>query len=104
MKSYRQRLALCRHCGEDAVAVIDAVTDDGVERWTVTLRCGACERLRVVDASSSEVDELCDELAWRAMQIEADADQLWRERTAVEIDIFVAALDRDLIGTDDFAP
>ena len=102
MGSVRQRLALCLHCGEDAVAVVDAVACGGADRWEVTLRCGACERRRLVVASESEMHAFCDELAWFAILIEADAEYLWRERTAVEIEIFVAALELDLIGTDDF--
>ena len=54
-------------------------------------------------ATSAELDALCDELAWDAILIQADADYLWRERIAAEIETFVDALERDLIGVDDFA-
>jgi hypothetical protein len=97
-----RRLVLCPGCGWDFVAVISAEQTDEGGPWAMVLRCGACEAQRSVLASSGELDRLLDELDWDALQLEADAEQLWRERTADEIEIFAWALERGLIGTDDF--
>jgi hypothetical protein len=97
-----RRLVICPECGSDYVAVIDGQECDDGEHWAVTLRCGGCEVPRSVVASSHELDRFLDDLEWDALQLEGDAEQLWRERTSEEIEIFVWALERDLIGTDDF--
>jgi hypothetical protein len=97
-----RRLVLCRDCGRDFVALIDALECDDGSRWAVMLRCGACETQRLLLVSTAELDALLNELEWNALTMEADAVHLWRERTADEIEIFVTALERDLIGTDDF--
>jgi hypothetical protein len=95
--------AHCSECGSDAAAVADCRPLDD-EQWTVQLRCGECARWRELVVSDAELKQMEHVLmaGWHA--IERTFQDLARKRMAAEIELFVTALDRDLIDADDFAP
>lgn len=98
-----QGLETCPACGRDAVHPVwwEAV-DEG--HWWIALRCGACgaraEQL-VTNAVASRFDRDLD----RALdEIFDEAERMRREILSTEADALAVALERDLIGVDDFAP
>lgn len=96
-----RRLSVCPLCGVDFVVPIDGA--ESQDHWTIDLRCGACGVRRTLFASDEEVDALCDDIDAGMAKLAAEADRLNRERREAEIQIFTAALTRDLISGDDFA-
>ena len=75
----------------------------GEERWHLLLRCGACGTFRDVTAPD-DVAQAYERDVDRGMQeIRATLEGLERERMTAETATFVAALQRDLIGAEDFA-
>jgi hypothetical protein len=97
-----RRLSLCPLCGRDFVVAVDG--SEGHESWLMVLRCGACGEIRNVIASDEEVEALCEEIDAGLGSIAAGAERMHRDRREAEIAIFAAALARDLISVDDFAP
>jgi hypothetical protein len=95
------RLDLCGACGE---AFVFPVTwaESGPDDWWLLLRCGGCGTSRDVVATNAEVAEYDSLLDEGMAQINAYADQLEREALAAEADTLAAALERDLLGADDF--
>ena len=71
--------------------------------WWVRLRCGACGWSREVIITDDEAKRLERDLAPGLREIETTVAGLDRERMLQEAEIFIAALDRDLIGPADFA-
>jgi hypothetical protein len=73
------------------------------DHWWMLLRCGACGHRYdaiVCDETAHEFDTKLDrDLA----RIAIGAERLHRQWRKAEVDAFAAALDRDLIGADDFA-
>ena len=74
------------------------------EHWWIALRCGACgacgEQL-VTNAVASEFDR---ELDRARDEIVVEADRMALEILSTQADALAVALERDLIGVDDFAP
>ena len=96
-----RRLAVCPLCGSDYVVPLDGTERD--EHWWVLLRCGSCDAVRDLIASDAEVEALCEEIDAGLARLALGAERLHRERRETEIEIFAAALRRDLISGDDFA-
>jgi hypothetical protein len=95
------RLHVCVRCGGDFCRPVGWETVGGT-RWRIELRCGGCGHERVVvvtDADAAEFDVVLDR---HEAAMAAVADRLSRERLAVEVETFAAALADDLIGADDF--
>ena len=72
--------------------------------WHIVLRCGDCGwwyDMTVTNARAAEYDRELDADQWPIRRVLTNLD---RERMATEIDLFVTALDQDLIGPGDFAP
>jgi transcription elongation factor Elf1 len=97
------RLERCPGCGHDAVHPVwwEALDE---EHWWIALRCGACgarsEQL-VTNAVAAGFDRDLDRA--RA-EIVDEAERMSLEIMSTEADAFAVALERDLIGVDDFAP
>jgi hypothetical protein len=92
----------CRECGSDSVHPVEW-EPFGDTHWWILLRCGACdawgEGLVANDAAQRfdrELDEAQDEIV-RA------ADRLRLEIMSAQAETLAVALERDLIGADDFA-
>jgi hypothetical protein len=94
------RLIVCPLCSCDFVVPVSGEELDG--GWELVLRCGACGELRELLATEEEVDALCDEIEAGLLRLELSVERLHRERREDEIEIFAAALQRDLISGDDF--
>jgi hypothetical protein len=97
-----RRLHICTACGADVVNPAHAEPLDE-HRWTMLLRCGACGA--TVDRIASNEAARCYD---RVLDLGYDRiaralDRIDREDMAEWADSFVAALDRDLIGAEDFA-
>jgi hypothetical protein len=94
------RLIVCPLCSCDFVVPVSGEELDG--GWELVLRCGACGEVRELIASDQQVDALCDEIDAGLGRLELSVERLHRERREDEIEIFAAALQRDLITVDDF--
>ncbi len=94
------RLIVCPLCSWDFVVPVAGEQLD--EGWELVLRCGACGALRELVASDEQVDALCDEIEAGLARLELVVERLHRERREDEIELFAAALERDLISGDDF--
>ena len=80
--------------------VIEEVDD---ARWRVVLRCGECETYRDV-VIANEVAARFEEDYERGMsELAATYDRLDKERMETELQVFVTALELDLIDAADFA-
>ena len=97
------RLERCPGCGRDAVHPVwwEALDE---EHWWIALRCGSCgarsEQL-VTNAVAARFDRDLD----RAQaEIVDEAKRMSLEIMSTEADALAVALERDLIGVDDFAP
>lgn len=93
---------MCPECERDFVIPVDGVEYDECS-WLLILRCGACGFRFDRRASDEEVDELLAEVDEGLQRLAERADRINRERMLREVDLFVTALDRDLISGDDFA-
>jgi hypothetical protein len=95
------RLVICPLCGCDYVVPV-AGEEIGEDSWELVLRCGACGVQRELVASDEEVDALCTDIDVGLGRLELGLERLHRERREDEIELFAAALARDLISSDDF--
>jgi hypothetical protein len=97
----RSGLHICVACGGDYVYAHDR-REKGDGRWSLSLRCGACQHRREVAMTRRMV-----------MRFDADVDRgrsaiaralacLDLERMTEQADAFARALERDLIDADDF--
>jgi hypothetical protein len=86
----------CVWCGSDFVCPI-AWAPAGDAYWSIRLRCGACEVWRDVVVSDEDAQRFERALAAHGAIIARTVARLDRERMAIELDTFVAALERDVI-------
>jgi len=70
--------------------------------WWIRLRCGACGSVREVEASNEEAGRLDADLDRGLNEIAAVIAKLDRAEMAAASDALTAALERDLVGPDDF--
>jgi hypothetical protein len=96
------RLNVCAACHSDVVNPVDWGEHDET-RWWVRLRCGACGESRETVITDDQAERLERALAAGRRTIAATVERLDRERMLWELDVVVAALERDLIGASDFA-
>ena len=92
----------CPVCGRDFVQPV-SWEPAGDAAWWMFLRCGECGMSREVLVTNEEADRYERALHARASVLAGTARKLEEERLSDEIDVFVDALDRDLIGADFFA-
>ncbi len=96
------RLVSCSICGSRTVNPVDWREHDE-RHWWVRLRCGECAWSREAVITDAEAQQLDRDLEPGLREIAALAERLDRERMENDVDVFVAALRRDLIGPADFA-
>jgi hypothetical protein len=72
------------------------------ERWRVVLRCPDCEQTREGVFGRSMVERLDDELDRASAALLSDYTRLVHANLSEEIELFVRALELDLIGPADF--
>ena len=94
-------LATCTTCGAEAVVPVDCA--DLGEAWRIALRCGNCGARRHVTLDDDEAGEYGSTLDRGVDQIARTVAVLERRRLEAEIESLTIALERDLIGADDFA-
>jgi len=97
----RGRLVDCAVCGSSLVNPVDWHTHDE-SRWWVLLRCGECAWSRVAIITDAEAERFERDLEPGLRKIAKAAAKLDRERMLWEGEIFLAALQRDLIDSADF--
>ena len=95
------RLEICMHCDSDAVHPVEW-RESGDEHWWMHLRCGECEAEREVTVTNAAAERFGDDLDAAEREIERVVAQLDAERMAGEVEVFAAALERDLIEPADF--
>jgi hypothetical protein len=91
----------CEHCGGAFVCPIEWEPADE-ESWRITCRCGSCgawHEAQLTNTQAARWDGALDSHVWL---IEHAIRRLDRERMAMEVDAFVAALRADMIGPADF--
>jgi hypothetical protein len=96
-------LHVCAGCHADYVHPVEW-HESGEEHWWMLLRCGACGSERDVTVADEVAKRFGEDLDRAERQIERAVRELDGERMAVEVEAFAVALERDLIGADDFAP
>jgi hypothetical protein len=95
-------LQVCARCRADYVHPLEWHETDA-EHWWILLRCGECHAEREVTIGDDVVKRYGEDLDAAQREIDRVASRLGRERMAREIEIFVAALELDLIDANDFA-
>jgi hypothetical protein len=93
----------CPRCRTSFMCPIEWETD-GDEHWLMRLRCGECGIWRRARATNAEAKELDLVLNAQEGQIRRALARIDREQMEAELDVFVGALQRDLIDAGDFAP
>jgi hypothetical protein len=94
-------LHCCRMCGEGFVYPV-TWAESGAHNWWLLLRCGGCDVWREIVASNEAVAAFDRVLDQGIRAIEAAAERLDRERLAAQAEVFVTALQLDLVGAEDF--
>jgi hypothetical protein len=94
-------LVNCPDCRKEAVIPVD--WEDGGDKWHIALRCGNCGARREVTLDDGEARKLDRALDRGIHQIRRALTALERRRMRTEADTLSVALERDLIGADDFA-
>jgi hypothetical protein len=96
-------LHVCTGCRADSVHPVEWHESDE-QHWWMLLRCGACGSERDVTVADDVAKRFGEDLDAAERQIERAVAELDGERMAAEVEAFAVALERDLIGADDFAP
>ena len=97
------RLERCPGCGGDAVHPV-WWEPLGEEHWWIALRCGACDARAehlVTNVVAARFDQALD---CARDEIADEAERIGLEILSTQADAFAVALERDLVGVDDFAP
>jgi hypothetical protein len=97
------RLVDCGACRARLVNPVEWHERDR-SHWWIRLRCGACGWSREVVVGDEDANQLERDLEPGLRVIAAAVERLDRERMRREVDAFAAALERELIGPDDFSP
>jgi len=91
----------CPVCGSRLVYPLDWERS-GDAAWTLQLRCPECETRREVTLGRASVEHINRELYHGAQAMAHEAEQLSRRNFEDEVELIVAALQRDLIQPMDF--
>ena len=92
----------CPLCHDDSVVPVEAeALDHG--RWDLRLRCGQCGTYRDVVVSDDVAKRYDLDLQRGMAEIAAALERHDRERMTAEAEVFIAALQHDLIDAGDFA-
>jgi hypothetical protein len=94
-------LHVCFYCGGELVHPVDW-SEAGARQWRILLRCPECEATREGVFEQAIVEALDDELDRAAGSLLSDLQRVTHANMAEEIDLFIRALDADLIQPCDF--
>jgi hypothetical protein len=94
-------LQVCSRCHASFVHPVDWCEADD-EHWWMLLRCGECAAEREVTIGDDVAKRYGEDLDAAQHEIDRLVQRLDGERMAAQTRIFVEALERDLIGADDF--
>jgi nucleotide-binding universal stress UspA family protein len=94
-------LHVCFYCAGEFVHPVDW-TEAGAGQWRILLRCPECEATREGVFEQGAVESLDDELDRATGALLSDLQRVTHANMAEEIDLFVRALDADLIAPSDF--
>jgi hypothetical protein len=91
----------CPLCHEDSVVPVEAeALDHG--RWDLRLRCGQCGTYRDVVVSDDVAKRYESDLQRGLVEIAAALERHDHERMTAEAEVFIAALEHDIIDVEDF--
>jgi hypothetical protein len=99
--STTEPLYICFYCASEFVHPIDWA-EAGESQWRILLRCPECEATREGVFEQSAVECLDDELDRATGALLSDLQRVTHANMAEEIELFVRALDVDLIVPSDF--
>ena len=94
-------LHICRECGSDLVYPTDWA-QAAAQRWSVQLRCPDCEWRGEGVYGQEAVDRFDEVLDDGSQAILDDLTKLTHANMSDEIDLFVDAIERDLVLPEDF--
>jgi hypothetical protein len=94
-------LHVCFYCGGELVHPVDWA-EAGARQWRILLRCPECEATREGVFEQAAVEALDDELDRASGSLLSDLQRVTHANMAEEIDLFIRALDADLIQPCDF--
>jgi hypothetical protein len=100
-RSDQTRLEVCTTCDCDYVHPVEW-RESGDEHWWMLLRCGECRAEREVTVGDRIAQRFDQDLLAAEQEIKREVARLDAERMASEIEVFAAALERDLIEPADF--
>lgn len=94
-------LHVCFYCAGELVHPVDWA-EAGPSQWRILLRCPECEATREGVFDQAAVEALDDELDRATGALLSDLQRVTHANMAEEIELFVRALDVDLIVPSDF--
>jgi hypothetical protein len=94
-------LHVCFYCAGELVYPLDWA-EAGPSQWRILLRCPECEATREGVFDQTTVECLDDELDRATGALVSDLQRVTHANMAEEIELFVRALDADLIVPSDF--
>ncbi len=94
-------LHICFYCAGELVHPVDWA-EAAPAQWRILLRCPECEATREGVFEQAAVERLDDELDRAAEALLSDLQRVTHANMAEEIDLFIRALDADLILPADF--
>jgi hypothetical protein len=101
-RRHRDGLRRCPSCTGRLVCPI-AWEPEGDEHWSIDLHCGDCAHRWIKVIHNTRAARYDIELNRDEHILVQSLRKLERERMAADVEAFVAALDRDLVGPADFA-
>ncbi len=96
-----EALHVCPRCAGGLVHPLDWA-EDSPGRWRISMRCPDCDLLREGVFGQALVERLDDELDKATGALLSDLKQLTHANMTEEIELFIRALEMDLIGPSDF--
>ena len=99
--SVTEPLHVCFYCAGELVHPLDWA-EAGAGQWRILLRCPECEATREGVFEQAVVESLDDELDRATGALLSDLQRVTHANMAEEIDLFIRALDADLIQPCDF--
>jgi len=97
------QLHICPKCGSPLVQPTSCEQARDRSRWRVWRRCPACEWACQGVHGEDEIDAFDDQLDRGAHELADELRALEHANMSDMAEAFIAALDADLIGADDFA-
>lgn len=94
-------LTRCPQCGTDFVSPLDCRSHDPGHLW-ILLRCGDCQAVSEAIVPNVLAEQLEEDLERGMVQIAEELERVERELMVHDVEVFVAALQHDLIEPVDF--